>query len=294
MTGENAENLRLQHLHDDALERWGLTFAHSLTPGETGALVSAVLSDDDLVLKVSPIRGAAIDDESLHEAEGLIAWRGRGAVEVVAHERVANVSLILMERARPGAMLAHSLSAGEVDGVVVGMLRQLWIPEAELPADHPFRPLEIMCDRWAASAEARLGADPRGLPADVVELGLRMFRELPRDWRGDQVLLATDLHHFNIVSAVETPGTALSDWRVIDPKPYVGDPHYDVLQHMLNYPERLLADAAGFVERVAGLAGLDRDRVLRWLFARCVQESGQFPWTQDVALRVYPLISGYK
>ena len=35
-------------------------------------------------------------------------------------------------------------------------------------------------------------------------------------------------------------------WLLIDPKPYVGDPHYDVLQHLLNC-DRLLDDPIGLV-----------------------------------------------
>jgi len=48
-------------------------------------------------------------------------------------------------------------------------------------------------------------------------------------------LLYTDLHGDNILAARRAP------WLVIDPKPYVGDPAYDVLQHMLNCENRLAA-----------------------------------------------------
>jgi streptomycin 6-kinase len=40
------------------------------------------------------------------------------------------------------------------------------------------------------------------------------------------VLLCTDLHADNILAALRAP------WLVIDPKPYAGDPAYDVRQHM--------------------------------------------------------------
>ena len=35
---------------------------------------------------------------------------------------------------------------------------------------------------------------------------------------------------------------------------------------------------------MADLAGLDRRRTRRWLFARCVQEAGQFDGLAEVAL----------
>jgi len=62
-------------------------------------------------------------------------------------------------------------------------------------------------------------------------------------------------------------------WLLIDPKPYVGDPHYDVLQHLLNCNRSLQADPIGLLTEVADRAGLDAGQVRQWLFARCVQES---------------------
>jgi hypothetical protein len=42
------------------------------------------------------------------------------------------------------------------------------------------------------------------------------------------VLLCTDLHAGNVLAGPRRP------WLLIDPKPYIGDPHYDLLQHLLN------------------------------------------------------------
>ncbi|MQA79216.1 MAG: hydroxyurea phosphotransferase [Streptosporangiales bacterium] len=75
---------------------------------------------------------------------------------------------------------------------------------------------------------------------------------------------------------------------VIDPKPYVGDPTYDALQHMLNHDDRLTADPAGFAERMAGLLDLDPERLRLWLFARCVQESPARPALRDAAVALAP------
>ena len=77
-------------------------------------------------------------------------------------------------------------------------------------------------------------------------------------------------------------------WLVIDPKPYVGDPTYDVLQHILNCDDRLRADPGGLARHMAELLGLDGDRLLLWLFARCVQESPDQPHLADVARRIAP------
>lgn len=94
------------------------------------------------------------------------------------------------------------------------------------------------------------------------------------------MLLATDLHAGNVLAAERQP------WLLIDPKPYVGDPTYDPLQHMLNCKQRLHADPAGLAGRMADLLGLNPLRLRRWLFARCVQESPDEPALADVARRI--------
>jgi streptomycin 6-kinase len=57
---------------------------------------------------------------------------------------------------------------------------------------------------------------------------------------------------------------------------------------MLNCAERLRSDPHGLARRMAGLLDLDPDRVLLWLFARCVQESAEWPSLAAVARRVAP------
>jgi streptomycin 6-kinase len=96
------------------------------------------------------------------------------------------------------------------------------------------------------------------------------------------VLLCTDLHAGNILAAEREP------WLAIDPKPYIGDPCYDVLQHLLNCEQRLLADPIGLAHRMADLLDLDPGRLVRWLFARCVQESMDQPILREVAARCDP------
>jgi streptomycin 6-kinase len=96
------------------------------------------------------------------------------------------------------------------------------------------------------------------------------------------VLLCTDLHAGNVLAAQREP------WLVIDPKPYLGDPCYDVLQHMLDCEERLAVDPAGLAQRMADLLDLDGERVRRWLFARCVIEGVDDPGLQAVAAALAP------
>ena len=156
-----------------------------------------------------------------------------------------------------------------------------------------------MCAWWADEAQRRADDGSSPLPCDLVAHGLQLFRELPRQWDGEAVLLATDLHPENVLAA--GPGHEAGDdaaaggadavvdgsgrrWVLIDPKPYVGDPHYDVLQHMFNDPDRLRSQPGPFADRMAALTGLDPTRVRRWLLARCVQEAGVLDAAAEAAL----------
>ena len=248
---------------DDVAGQWGLEVGDAFEPGGSCSWVAPATDADgrDLVLKV-----AWRHTESLHEAEGLAALGRGAAAEVHAFEHLGpedDTTVMLLERCRPGTVLRHQPEA-EQHEVLIDLLRQVWA--VALPVDHPFRPLSVMADDWAARSEVRHAAHPGHLDAGVVRDGLALFRELARPAAGD-VLLFTDLHAGNVLASERRP------WLLIDPKPYVGDAHYDVLQHLLNCSASLRADPIGLVTTVASHAGLDPDRLRQWLFARCVQEA---------------------
>jgi streptomycin 6-kinase len=135
-----------------------------------------------------------------------------------------------------------------------------------------------MCERWAEEFEAEVAGAPGLLDPGLAREGIALFRDLPSS-ADRSVLLATDAHAGNVLMSER-------GWLLIDPKPHVGDPTYDVLQHLLNCEERLHADPAGLVARTADLVGLDAARLSRWLFARCVQEAPHWPSLADVARRI--------
>ena len=267
--------------------RWGLDLGQPFEPGGNCSWVAPGTdrAGREVVLKVGWRH-----TEALHEAEGLIALGGHGAVEVYTFEHMAtgrpgggpdgdaDTTAILLERCRPGTEL-RGRPETEQHIVVTDLLRSVW--SVDLPSDHPFRPLSVMADDWVARAGARHAADPGRLDNGLAREGLALFRELSRTGP-TEVLLFTDLHAGNVLSGERRP------WLLIDPKPYVGDPHYDVLQHLLNCDESLRSDPIGLLTEVADLAGLDAGRVRQWLFARCVQESlgeGR-PWPAlDVVLQ---------
>ncbi len=257
----------------DLSRRWSLKLGRPFQPGGCASWVAPARdrAGAQLVLKVGWRH-----DEAEHEADGLRAWRGDGAVRLVDSLMFEDTSALLLEACEPGTALAEVLPAHEQDVVVAGLLRRLWI---EPPHGHPFRTLASMCDRWAEEFEEKYAAYNPGLRLDsgLARAGIKLLRSLPRS--GDRsVLLCTDLHPENVLAASREP------WLAIDPKPYLGDPTYDPLQHMLNFPGRLAADPRGFAQRMAELLDLDAERLQQWLFARCVQESVDEPDLCDVAM----------
>jgi streptomycin 6-kinase len=260
-------------------ELWSLRVGEPFQPGGQCAWVAPATdrSGAECVLKVG---FGFPGGEERDEAAGLRAWAGNGAVRLHAACTTPSTRALLVERCRPGTQLGQALPEPEQDEIVAALLRRLW---AQGPGDYPFRPLADMCDAWAAEFEADYAA---ASPAERIDPGLAragtaLLRELPVS-ADDAALLCTDLHGDNILAAER------ASWLVIDPKPYLGDPAYDVVQHMLNCEERLTADPAALAGRMASLAGVDAGRVRYWLFARCVQESVGSPVLRQVAARLGP------
>lgn len=255
---------------------WELELDAPYVPGGRCAWVAPARGrdGDELVLKVGWRH-----HEAEHEAEALRFWDGEGAVRCLASKTFGRTTALLLERCEPGIALKQSLSESEQDVVLAGVARRLW--DRTPPMGHAFRPLGDLCDHWVGQFEQDLGRDARGLDTGLARVGIEVFRELPRT-ADRQVLLCTDLHAENILSARREP------WLVIDPKPFVGDPAFDAVQHMLNCGERLESDPEALVDRMAALLEVDPLRVRLWLFARCAQESLRDVTMREPARRLAP------
>jgi streptomycin 6-kinase len=258
----------------DLSRRWKLQVGEPFQPGGATAWAAPTVTTagQRLVIKlVWP------HPEAAHEAHALRLWAGRGAVLVHADEDLGHTLALLVERCHPGVALS-SLPEPDQDHVLTGLLRRLWL---DPPPNHPFRPLEEMCNQWADQFGTKtVGRNPLVDPG-LARTAMELFRHLPTTSQRT-VVLSTDLHAGNVLAAEREP------WLAIDPNPYVGDPTYDVLQHMLNCPFRLKPDPVKFINRVAHLAGLEPERTRLWLFARCVQEAPDWPDLAEVARLIAP------
>lgn len=243
---------RLPELIDQYRRRWSLELGTPFEKGICSWVAPATMPDGtEAVLKIGMPHMEALD-----EIAAMRFWAGDPTARLIDADEADTA--MLLERCMPGSSL-RALPDSEQDVVIVGLLHRLWRKPTE---PHPFRPLSAMAEHWI---ESSLKDADRWTDAGLTREGLRLMDELARPTPND-VLLATDLHAGNVLAAQREP------WLVIDPKPFIGDPAYDVTQHLFNGQERLKADPRGTVRRFAQLLGVDPQRARLWTFARLAAE----------------------
>ncbi len=180
-------------------------------------------------------------------------WDGDGAARVLALEGEA----LLLERAMGARSLSAMARAGEDDAAMAILCRaagRLHAPRGRLAP-----PSLVPLTRWfealgpAAATHGGVLARAAGA-AETLLAGL-----------GDPLPLHGDLHHDNVLDGGPERG-----WLAIDPKGLIGERGFDYANMLCN-PDIAVAAAPGRLERriaiVASAAGLERERLLRWLLA---------------------------
>jgi streptomycin 6-kinase len=197
--------------------------------------------------------------EGADEIHGLRFWNGEPTVRLL--EADDDLGAMLLERCQPGYML-RSKPEYKQDVVIADLLKRLWRTSASLNGMHRFRHLSEMLQAWSQETlvQARHWPD-----AGLVREGLQILQELGQPLPTD-TLLATDLHAGNVLRSEREP------WLVIDPKPFLGDPAYDVVQHLHNCEARLYRNPKDMVKRLAQLAEVDVERLQLWTFARAAAD----------------------
>jgi streptomycin 6-kinase len=196
--------------------------------------------------------------EGVHEIQGLRFWGGDPTVQLL--EADDQIGAMLLEQCTPGDMLRCEPES-EQDVVITTLLKRLW--RRTLPREqHGFRHLSVMLETWSdeSRSQARHWPDP-----GLVSEGLRVLQTLAKPSPTDK-LLATDLHAGNVLRAEREP------WLIIDPKPFIGDVTFDVVQHLHVCEARLHADPIGMVKRLADLAEVEAERLRLWTFARAAAD----------------------
>ena len=268
--------LSLPAMLEELTSRWSLCIDAPFDHADvTCSWVAAVLRADGTpaVLKIGMPHMEGAD-----EIHGLRFWNGDPTVQLL--EADDERGAMLLERCLPGYML-RSEPEEKQDLVIAALLKRLWRTSTSLNGSHAFRHLSELLNVWR---QETLDQAQHWPDAGLVREGLQIFEALGKPAPTD-TLLATDLHAGNVLRSQREP------WLVIDPKPFVGDPPYDVVQHLHNCEARLHTDPRRMVKRLSELAEVDMERLQLWTFARAAAdprpEWGNPLW-MDIARRLAP------
>jgi streptomycin 6-kinase len=240
----------LPRLAEEYAERWSLRLGEPFDQGHVSLTVPATLSDGgQAVLKFN-----FPEEESAHEADALVHWRGEGAVRLLKADRERNA--LLIERADPGTSLWEVGDDDEATLIAASVLRRLWLRPP--PNGHPFRLLAEEAERWTSQLRSNWEALGRPFEQRLVDAAAASARELA----GSQTKVAVchqDLQGSNVLAAQREP------WLAIDPKPIVAEPAIDVASLLR---DRRWSIDRGIVSRrldlLAAELDLDRDRMQGW------------------------------
>lgn len=227
------------------MQRWQLQPDGQAFETHSSLLIPVRYQGDAAMLKIAR--------EQEEKFGGLLMcwWQGDGAARVLAWHDDG----ILLERAQGRLSLAQMVRDGEdrqATAILCQVVARLHAPRAEplpelIPLDQWFNSL------WPA-AQAHGG---------MLRLSASVAAELLTSPR-EQTVLHGDIHHDNVLDFAER------GWLAIDPKRLYGERAFDYANIFCNPNYGIATDPDIFlcrVEQVCRLAGLDRQRLLRWILA---------------------------
>jgi streptomycin 6-kinase len=242
------------------LERWHLTAGPAYVGGEAASVLEVTTADGvPAVLKVG-----FPHFEAVWEAVALESWGSDLAPAVLRQDPWTWT--LLLERLRPGVQLTKAaISVDEALAVAAELYRDF----SSQPVPQGVVTLPHVMGVYLVNARARL-------PGQAAELARLDAAELLEHGLAEAEALAATDGASAFLHGDYNPGNVLSSgagWKVIDPKPMLGDREFDVfpLVEQLGSP-LTSADPIATVERhlteFTRIVGCDPARTARWCFAR--------------------------
>lgn len=231
-------------MFQDFIARWDLAPAGDPIRSGSSALLPVTWRGAPAMLKI------ALIEEERRGAGLMQAWDGKGAAQVLAGEGDG----LLMERATGERSLAAMSASGEDDEatrIICSAVARLHEPLTARP------PVLMPLTRWFYALD--LAAPTQGgILAECEKISTELLAH-----EQDIVALHGDIHHDNILDF------GARGWLAIDPKGLRGDRAFDYANLFCN-PDASAADPARFDRRlgiVSQAVGIDRTRLLKWIFA---------------------------
>jgi len=241
----------LPDLIDEASRRWCLTNVQPVPNLSYNFVAFATRGQEDVVLKIGvPNR------ELTSEMAALRFFDGRGAVRLLEADEAH--TMFLLERLRPGEMLATLNDDDQATHIAADVMLNLWRPP---PENIPFIKLTdwfYELEKLRPAFNGGTGPFPKKLIEEVEEMLPRLFIE-----SNPPMLIHGDLHHFNILLSKDR-------WLAIDPKGVIGYPEYEVGPFLINpFPNFLNGGQpkVQIMKRIAILSeqlGFPRQRLRDW------------------------------
>ena len=241
----------LPRLVRDLLEAWGLVVNGPARHGYAALVLPVDGADEPAVLKVAWPHPEARDEHRV-----LRAWRGRGAVRLLAADPTRWA--VLLERLDPRNLEGPPvgvLESCEQIGRLAFLLDRPAPPWLTVRASHELQVLVEDID------EVRTGEHASALPRRLLDRGRALALELTNDPDIDGRLVHADLHQENVLWRPD-PG----EWVAIDPQGIAADPAWVVAPALWNrWDEAVAAHDTRMhlglrLEVLCEAAGLDPDR----------------------------------
>lgn len=205
----------LPTLIDEASQKWGLTDVRPSSTLSYNFVAFAKRGDEQVVLKMG-----VPNSEMKSEIAALRLFNGEGACRLIDYDE--EKSWMLLERLRPGVMLATLEDDEEATQIAADLMQKIWRPA---PEDTVFIRL---ADWFDGLKKLRPNFNGGTGPFDE-KLVLRVEQSI-KDFfieNHNPVLMHGDFHHFNILSSER-------GWLIIDPKGVVGPACYEVGPLLIN------------------------------------------------------------
>jgi streptomycin 6-kinase len=255
---------------DEVSQRWGLSDLNPVPNLSFNFVAFAKRNKEDVVLKMG-----IPNSELISEMTTLKLFNGNGACQLLEFDEERG--FLLLERLKPGRMLAELEDDDERTKIAAEVMQKIW------------RPLESGSKFFEAQQQTiefqkfiRLSAWFNGLikirphfnggtgpfPKKLLE---RVEFFLPELFADKNIkLMHGDFHHYNILSSER-------GWLVIDPKGVIGPAGYETGPFMLNPWDNRQLDRARIqrrAERRVGILseqlGMKRETILKWAMAHAV------------------------
>jgi streptomycin 6-kinase len=247
----------LPDLLADAAHRWDLTLGEPFLLSYNYVCAATRKDGIEAVFKIGvPNR------ELTSEINTLYVYDGQGACRL--READAEKGMLLLERLRPGIMLATLKDDDQATEIAAEVMKKIHRP---VPQQEGFISLRGWFDELK-KLRPGFGGGTGPFPKKTFETAEGLIRDLFAEDR-PQVLLHGDFHHYNILSSER-------GWLVIDPKGVAGPAEYEVGPLLIN-PYNIMLEEPEAIRRtqrrIAILAerlGFDRQRLRAWAICHSV------------------------